>query len=175
MRSITPSECKSRRRDLHPHHPVYKTGALLNRATSAFQSGSATSTSARICTLIYRVGAGHAAVTPRTCMSSRPEGRELYVVVTFRAPRSSTLRSQTSTSCRSACRVPRRAAATTVDAAPSAAACQPASECGPPFACCTPYKPGRSSPRLTFHPGPEEQRGRSSIPRSPVVDRSTGT
>ena len=30
---------KSRRLDLHQHHPVYKTGALLRRATSANQKG----------------------------------------------------------------------------------------------------------------------------------------
>ena len=35
MRSTTPSGRKSRRLDLHQHHPVYKTGALLSRATSA--------------------------------------------------------------------------------------------------------------------------------------------
>ena len=35
MRSTTPSGRKSRRLDLHQHHPVYKTGAFLDRATSA--------------------------------------------------------------------------------------------------------------------------------------------
>ena len=31
MRSVTPSGCQGRRRDLHPHDPVYKTGAFLNQ------------------------------------------------------------------------------------------------------------------------------------------------
>ena len=37
MLSVTPSGLlmESRRLDLHQHHPVYKTGALLSRATSA--------------------------------------------------------------------------------------------------------------------------------------------
>ena len=35
MLSVTPSGRKSRRLDLHQHHPVYKTGAFLGRATSA--------------------------------------------------------------------------------------------------------------------------------------------
>ncbi len=36
MLSITPSGQKSRRLDSHQHHPVYKTGAVLGRATSAW-------------------------------------------------------------------------------------------------------------------------------------------
>ena len=37
MRSVTPSGRKSRRRDSHPHDPVYRTGAFLCRATSAIR------------------------------------------------------------------------------------------------------------------------------------------
>ena len=35
MLSDTPSGHKGRRLDSHQHYPVYKTGALLSRATSA--------------------------------------------------------------------------------------------------------------------------------------------
>ena len=48
MRSVTPSGRKSRRRDSHPHDPVYRTGALLSRATSAFQKWPCHSNGARI-------------------------------------------------------------------------------------------------------------------------------
>ena len=43
MRSVTPSRLRNkqgRRLDSHQHHPVYKTGAFLDRATSAYAANN---------------------------------------------------------------------------------------------------------------------------------------
>ena len=48
MRSVTPSIRNSQRRGSRPHDPVYRTGAVLGRATSAFQMWQCHSNGARI-------------------------------------------------------------------------------------------------------------------------------
>ncbi len=72
MRSVTPS-CdffnKGRRLDLHQHHPVYKTGAFLSRATSAKHECKESNPVRQVWKLTALPGA-------HSCKDSRPAGRE---------------------------------------------------------------------------------------------------
>ena len=68
---------KSRRRDSHPHDPVYRTGAFLFRATSAFQKWQCHSNGARIRTPCDSFGGcllsqEHTAVAKRKAWDSNP-------------------------------------------------------------------------------------------------------
>jgi site-specific DNA recombinase len=101
-----------------------------------------------------------------------PEQQEELI---SKSSRSSTPRSETSTSFRSANRELRTAGSTSAGPACASAASWPAPVCGQPCACCTPCKPAHSCPTATGRLGHAGRRGRASTRPCQAAHRSTGT